>query len=336
MDSSTTTTPAPTDPPFGLIYGGFGAGKSVDLLRTFPDGLFLSEVGALLGAQSFLGYEPKHILVRTLKELTTLVTERLPKHNEELRKKGLPAITTIVADDFTYIVQSSFAEIEKIKAGTGTLGDSTHVQQFWGEVRSQVLDVRDALRRCGFICFVNCHESPGRVKSGQFVVGGPALSGNLASEWPGIFDLVYRAMRVPERAAESPWPTCYANYGPGHGEWVGKDRLSIVVPIGRNPFPAFAPMNLREILRAAGIVCGRALGLEWQEEMEAKMFEGMKSLGCTTRFDGPTESAALGQYAKQLVGAGKAQPHIRWSLDNVRDRCALARVRGTPLSEWGL
>jgi hypothetical protein len=279
------------------VYGPSGAGKTVDMLYSFPRGLFIAPPGALKPAYNVVGFVPAATEVSTIME----ATELLKKH----AKSG--EYDAIIADDFSLLAEQTVAVLEKKHSGF----------TLWGKVRDAVLEFRDTARHVGMHVVLTAHESAPKTTNGAFVRGGPKLPGKLPEDVPGVCDIVLRAAADPSRRG---WHGCY-RCTPDEVSWVTKDRHGVT--------PDRAPMNLAEILRLAGYTLRRAPGLEWQDEVVAGLAEAL--LGAT----GPgQDKALLAAWSQELQAAGHHDLHIRWTLRDALDRVALTRAKANVLGMY--
>lgn len=279
------------------VYGPSGAGKTADMLYSFPRGLFIAPPGALKPAYNVVGFVPASVEVGTIME----ATELLKKH----AKSG--EYDAIVADDFSLLAEQTVAQLEKKNSGF----------TLWGKVRDAVLEFRDTARHVGMHVILTAHESAPKTTNGAFIRGGPKLPGKLPEDVPGVCDIVLRAAADPTRRG---WHGCY-RCTVDDASWVTKDRHGVT--------PDRAPMNLGEIMRLAGYTLRRAPGLEWQDEVVAGLSEAL--MGAT----GPgQDKALLTAWSDQLRAAGHHDLHIRWALRDALDRVSLTRAKANVLGMY--
>jgi hypothetical protein len=173
---------------------------------SFPKALFLAAPGALNCIKSVCGYEPEQYTVSTISEATEVIEAVGDSEKYD----------TVVIDDFSFMAEQTFADLEARKFSGFRL---------WGKLRDETLAFRNKSRYCGVNVILNCWEQGSKTRdSGQFVKGGPMLSGRLPEQIPALCDIVLRA--VPEERRE-PWPAAYRCFlSP---QWVMKDRVEKMV-----------------------------------------------------------------------------------------------------------
>lgn len=277
------------DASFSAIYSPPKFGKTSDIIYAFPDALFIAAPGALNPAVSVVGIEQLRLVIdaETIQDVTSL----LIRYGKKVR--------AIVVDDFSVIADETIRRSEKKKNGW----------KFWANMRNLLLDLRGAARDAGCHIVFNCHERPaGTAKNGMTRRGGPKLPGQMPEDFPALADLVLRARYDPSRIG---WPYAYSA-GPDP-DWIVGDRYDVV----KNA----APMNLGEILRAAGYDIPRPKGLEWIEPGVEGLSAVLAPLGVVE------ERATVKAAAERLSTAQKDPRHIAWLLRDAVDRAALRRRR---------
>lgn len=275
------------------IYGPSGAGKTTDLLYSFPTGLFIAPPGAIKPAYHVVGFVPAHTEAKTIFDATKIIKEHA--------KKG--SYDSIVVDDFSLLADSTIGELEKKMSGF----------KLWGALRDAVLDFRDTARHVGMHVILTAHESTPRTINGVFVRGGPKLPGRLPEDVPTACDLVLRAAFDQTRRG---WHGCY-RCTIDDPSWVTKDRHGVT--------PDKAPMNVAEILRSAGYSIARAPGLDWQEELVEALASAMVA--------DPNAEAELVDEAIALAREKTENDlHVRWVVRDALDRAVLRRAKADILS----
>jgi hypothetical protein len=284
------------DPVLALTYGPSGIGKTTDTGLSFPNALFIAAPGALQSIRNVAGYSPLVENATTIPDVTKLITTI-----GSYKAKGSDTkIDSVVVDDFSYLAEQTFAQFEKKFNGF----------RLWGELRDAVIDFRNAARFAKVHIVVNCWEQPPKDKpGGARVKGGPMLSGNLPEQVPAMFDMVLRCGLDPMR---KPWPGIYqcvadANY-------VMKDRLNVAT--AAHP----APMNMAELIRAAGYDVSRHPDLAWQEDVVSKVSAQMIQDGAAK--DKETANAVYADLVKNAVNP----LHARWTLRDAMDRSVISRA----------
>lgn len=286
-----------TPEPFVILsYGVAGIGKTVDQGYSFPTALFVAAPGALNSIKAVCGYIPSQTEVKNISEATALV--------KKVSDKG--SYKSIVFDDFSFISEMTFAELENKKL-TG--------YKLWGELRDQMLNFRDVSRYCGINVIMNAWESPSKIKNGVRVRGGPQLPSNLPESIPALCDMVLRAVQEPAR---KPWPAAYlCSNDPGY---VMKDRFHIASMV--NP----APMNLAELIRASGRKVERLPHLGWQEEMVEKISTELSGVPAT-------DAPKVKDYFKKVREAGAVPEVAIWTLRDAIDRAVIREQRKANLEK---
>jgi len=283
------------DPVLSLSYGPSGIGKTTDTGLSFPNALFIAAPGALQSIRNVAGYEPLVENASTLLDVTKLVSKV-----GEYRAKGADVkIDAVVVDDFSYLAEQTFASLEKKFNGF----------RLWGELRDAVLDFRNAARFAKVHVVVNCWEQAPKDKpGGGRVKGGPMLSGNLPEQVPAMFDMVLRCGLDPMR---KPWPGIYQCVADPN--YVMKDRLNIAS--AAHP----APMNMAELIRAAGYEVSRRADAAWQEEMVEKVSRAILESGPARE-----KEVVNSTYADLIKHV--SVPMARWTLRDAMDRAVIRRA----------
>jgi hypothetical protein len=283
------------DPVLALSYGPSGAGKTTDTGLSFPNALFIAAPGALQSVRNVGGYEPLVESATTIPDVTKLITTI-----GQYKAKGADTkIDAVVVDDFSYLAEQTFAQLEKKFNGF----------RLWGELRDAVIDFRNAARFAKVHIVMNAWEQPPKDKiGGGRVKGGPMLSGNLPEQVPAMFDMVLRCGLDPMR---KPWPGIYQCVADPN--YIMKDRLNIASAC--HP----APMNMAELIRAAGYTVSRLPSLSWQEEIVEKLANQMTA-------EGPARDKDIANAAYSDLVKHVSPPHARWTLRDALDRTVIRRA----------
>ena len=285
------------EPVLALSYGPSGIGKTTDTGLSFPNALFIAAPGALQSIRNVAGYEPLVEHAVTIPDVTKLINTI-----GSYKAKGSDTkIDGVVVDDFSYLAEQTFAQLEKKFNGF----------RLWGELRDAIIDFRNASRFAKVHIIVNCWEQAPKDKpGGARVKGGPMLSGNLPEQVPAMFDMVLRCGLDPMR---KPWPGIYQCVADPN--YTMKDRLNIATLC--HP----APMNMAELIRAADYPVSRHPDLHWQEEIVEKVAQQMFAEGAARDKD-----IANGVYA-DLIKNGVKPAHARWTMRDALDRTVIRRAK---------
>jgi hypothetical protein len=283
------------DPVLSLSYGPSGIGKTTDTGLSFPNALFIAAPGALQSIRNVAGYSPLVENAYTIPDVTKFITAI-----GQYKAKGSDTkIDAVVVDDFSYLAEQTFASLEKKFNGF----------RLWGELRDAVLDFRNAARFAKVHIIVNCWEQAPKDKAGGGrVKGGPMLSGNLPEQVPAMFDMVLRCGQDPMR---KPWQGIYqCTLDPNY---IMKDRLNVAA--AAHP----APMNMAELIRAAGYVISRHPDMAWQEEMVETVAVSMLQAG-------PTQDKDIANKVYGDLVRHATVPQARWTLRDAMDRAVIRRA----------
>ena len=227
-------------PPFVMVYGFSGVGKTVDYGFALPKATVVATKGATKSIISTCGYVPNEIQLNSVSEATDLLHQII--NSKESTKQ-------LVIDDFSYLVQSSLEKHEEKYKGW----------EIYGKLREEIFKFRRVAREGGVLVALNCWlQAPKERDDGTRLRGGPKLPSDYTESIPAMCDLVLRA--APYKPYK-PHPYCY--YAHSSVEWTGKDRDSGT--------PSPSPMNVGEILRLNGYHLPRLY--DWQEEKVEEISE---------------------------------------------------------------
>ncbi len=289
------------------IYGPSGTGKTTDTLFTFPRGFFIATPAALKPSANVVGWEipPQAIFEAPTVAAATVKIGEVGKLRD---RHGEPFYDAVVADDFTFLAEQSISALERKLSG----------YKLWGALRDEVLAFRDATRRAGLHVVTIAHETGPRTYAGAFIRGGPRLPGRLPEDFPAACDLVLRAAADPNRVG---WAVCY-RCTERDPSYVSKDRHGVT--------PDQSPLNLGEILRAAGYRLRRAPGLDWIDAIAETI--------ALSLLERPGEEQRILQNAANHVRTNITQnlKHVRWALRDGRDRALLRAAMRNPLAAYGV
>ena len=276
------------EPALVCTYGPSGSGKTTELGYSFPNGVFIAGRGALQSVLSVCGHMPRRVEANTIDDATRFLLK--------LKKKD--GVDAVVVDDFSFLAEQTFAVYDKRFTGW----------KMWGALRDSTIAFRNAARMADCHVVVNCWEQPPKLKAdGHRIKGGPMLSGKLPEQVPAMCDVVLRCAFEPAR---KPWSGVYrCHYS---ADYVMKDRFDIASRV--DP----APMNLAELLRAAGYTISRHPDLGWQEDV----VEGLAEKLAVSEVVATDANAAYSILLKQGVSA----PAARWSVRDALDRAIIRRA----------
>lgn len=271
-----------------LTYGSSGIGKSTDMGYAFPTGLFAAAPGALKSVASVCGYMPATVEIKTIEEATALIHKVKGKYQ------------TLVIDDFSFLAEQTFAGLEKKHKNF----------KLWGALRDVTLEFRDTARYAGMNVALNCWEQGAKTndKGEMTMRGGPMLSGKLPEQIPALCDMTLRGVHDKKR---KPWPASYqCQLDSG---WVLKDRYDIVTILQS------CPMNIGEVLRAAGVSLERHPDIKDQDEVVDGLSVVLEEL------QGKDLWLAANEIYQKLVGSSMSPQAARWTLRDAMDRAEIRK-----------
>ena len=277
--------------PLCMIYGDSGLGKTVDCGYSFPNALFIAAPNALSSIESVCGYKPAQVDAVDITDATAKI--------EAYLKQG-GNYDAIVVDDLSFLHEQELQKWEKKNRSNAFFK--------FQKANEAMLNFRNVARYAGLAVIVNCWQRHPSSSGGSFKKGGPQLTGKLGESVPNMFDLVLRAGIEPTR---KPWTGIYQCTNDPN--WVMKDRFNVAIAMKQ------APMNLAEILRAAGHQISRLKGLEWQEEVVEQIATQLLSTE-----SGDTYKVANEWYA-QLLGKEIDHRIATWTVRDALDRTVIKR-----------
>lgn len=303
---------------FILVYGPPGIGKTVDCGYSFPTAAWLVGEGSLKSVESVCGYNP--YALRFGKVPNVYVPTTLPEATQLIR--ALPH-DIIVTDDFSWLAELSMNALER-----RFKGNSNKYAKFDAS-RDEIMEFRDAARASRKIVVLNAWETAPKYKDGSVppevvLRGGPKLQGDLPEKMPGLCDIVFRA-RVD--ALRKPWGACYESGL--SAEWVLKDRHNTIPVNGLGQTTVQYPMNLGEVLRAAGYRIPRHPEVApWQEDVvEATAQQFLANAGQLPTI-GKSVIASLRQ-------AGISDRWIQYTLRDALARMEIRKAQSNILGSFG-
>jgi hypothetical protein len=314
MTATPSAPPSPTHKPaFVLTYGPSKLGKTTDLLYSLPRSLFIGTPAAFKSSEGIVGF--------TLHQSQVVQATRVSDATALIKKLGGDFDAGVV-DDFSLLAETTLNLLEKKFSGF----------KLWAALNDEILEFRDTARACAKHVIVNCHENPPKQKNGMTIRGGPQLPSYLPERMPAQCDLVLRAFHEPSR--KGPWPVVY-RCTPTDPNYITGDRHGVT--------PDMAPLNIGEILRAAGFKLRRAPGLDWIENVVAacaeKFYEFTKlrvahaanpvALQQIEQMDRQFRIDAITRMREKFT---QNDLHIRWALRDSLDRATLRASRDNALA----
>jgi intein/homing endonuclease len=330
------------------------AHNTTDLIYSFPEAFFIAPPGALKPSVNVVGWDVPDAHRYDARSIPDAIRKL-----REVSSKPCPhcgcTFTACGVDDFSLLAELSFALLERVGPasesgklpaakspdGVQRTGSSLTGWQLWGGLADEVLDFRDTARRVGVHVSMNCHETAAKMVNGLTQRGGPKLPGRLPESLPAGCDLVLRATgtgAVVGAAGKLGWTGVY-RCNPNDPGFVSGDRHGVT--------PDMSPMNIAEILRAAGYTIPRPKALAWMDEAVAFLAASWMKADPTQDSVTMKDAAAwlmprmktLDMYQPFLSdaeGLRKVGLHVRWVLRDAYDRVILARARANPLAIFGL
>lgn len=289
------------DPSFSVLYGDLKFGKTCAAIAAFGDHAnYVAAPGALESAESVLGIDvPPRIDLETFRDIR--VYDKFP----------VGKIARVV-DDASLIADRTVNAL----AAKGMQGFD-----LWSAVFKHAILLRDDLRRNGQHVVFTCHAVAAEVKNGVRLKGGPAFPGQTRTKLPAAADLLLRAESRP--GAGFGWPVVF-RAGP-HDDWLQGSRYDT---------PDMAPMNLGEILRAAGFQLPRVKGLEWQETIANGLANTLLGGRLVDREQTKEALQRARDYA--IVKFSKNEKHVMWAVRDGYDRAILKMAeRAQHTGLWG-
>lgn len=300
----------PRDPVFAISYGQSKVGKTTDNCFSFPNAFYIAQPGALNPSLGVCGFEIPKNRIYDAKDIEDA--------RDKIRMlRADVSVREIVVDDFTFLAEKTQRKFEA-PMSEGGLGLSGFT--LWGAIYRKVLEFRDEARHAGKHLILNSHEKLPNLPMRR---GGPSLPGKLPEAMPAACDLVVRAMMLSPLDAKGRlgWPGVY-RCAPWDTTWITGDRNNVAIDN--------APMNMAELLRAAGYQISRLPGCEWMEQVVASM------AGDLLGGDPKNDKSIAQQYAQFLSQNKVPAAHMLWVIRDALDRAAIRRAHVNPLRALGL
>jgi len=289
---------------FGVTYARPKVGKTVAMLKAFPDGLFVAPRGSLLSS-SYLGWDPT-VLETGAKVGVKQIIEVIKK-----KSKDYPAI---IIDDFSLIADAELAECKRTNQGWSA----------FDVFNRRIYELRDAARNADCHVFLTMHEQPPREvkKPGQtrWIPGGPLIGGwQLPEKLPAMCDFVARV--VYDEDALGPWKFMYQT-GPDP-EYITGDRLCVM--------PEQFPLNIREVLLAGGYHVPRPEKLAWMDDEVESLSQ---ELSGELAKEHPNIKPIIAGRSADLVKSVTDERHIRWVVSDALARAQLRQHQSNLLNDF--
>jgi len=283
-----------SEPPFIIVYGDSGTGKTTDAILSFPDAQFLALPGAMKSARSV-----GHILI-DIKPCQDL--DQAVEHARAAKKSRK---TKIVVDDLSLL-----AENQKSK-----LSDKYKGWDLWGAVQDSIVKFKTVCLDLGMLVLCNAHRTPPETdKDSNYLHGGPSMPTRALVR--SIPHVAHTVLRVGLEDGRKPWPGVYHGLA-GNPMWFQKDRHHV--------FGEISPMNLREGLLLAGFELARHPELGWQDGIADKV--------CARLHAGESFPEVFALFMKGLTDKGRHPKHVRWALRDGRDRFEFQKQQHAALYE---
>jgi hypothetical protein len=277
------------------------------MLRAFPDATYLAPNDGCVLPATWLDWTPKVAIIPPAAGLLGLA--------QAIHKVG-NRDRVVVVDDFSVMVRARFRELKKM---------SNTVWHATDQLALEVLDhVLPAAKNASAHVFMTAHEqAPREIKKEnqatvRYIKGCPMLAGwQLPDEFPGLVDFIARVVDTRETSG---WPYAYQT-GPDP-EYVTGDRLSIA--------PPQFPMNLRELMLAAGYDLPRPKVLDWMDPVIEKLSDVLVA----AEENDDDKEEVLNKVLPKLLDKTKNERHIRWVIADSFDRAVLKQHQKTLLSKF--
>ena len=289
---------------FAIIYGRPKSGKTVAMASAFPDGKVITPAGGALSG-SHLG-----VTLDTMEVASGVGVQQIADFIQA-ESTNYPAI---IIDDFSLIADAEVARCQKAHSGFAA----------FDEFNRRITAFRDVCREAQCHVFIIMHEqAPREVKkpgSTRFIHGGPLIAGwQMGEKLPAMVDLVVRVVHDDE--APGQWPFVL-EAGPD-ADYITGDRLGVM--------PDRFPMNIREVMLAAGYDIPRPEALAW---MEPKVEAASKALVKEMSKGDPEVRPILAKVAKSLSSKVEDHRHIRWVLNDALHRAQLRLHKRNLLTDF--
>ena len=296
---------------FGIIYAAPKKGKTLGMIKSFPnDALYIGPVGGTSCAE-YIGYEPETWVVSPDTRVAKLV-EVINRASASGKFKA------IIVDDFSLIADSELHHIQSVPKNAGF--------KAFDVLNKTMYKLRDAARNAKCHVFLLMHETAPREVSRDnhvvFIPGHPSITGwKLPEKIPAMADFVVRIKHDPY--ALSQWPYVYQSATTP--EFITGSRFAMM--------PDYSPTNIREVMLATGYDLPRPKGMEWMDELADTVADSL------TEYGGKDKRAVKKWLVKNgpemaLAYEGKDPRHIRWAVSDGIDRAVIRRHKTNLLDDF--
>lgn len=309
------TQPIGKQPVSIMTFGPIKTGKTVDIGYSFPDAICVARPDALLSIESVCGFRPNRVTIPRFSDLITFMWGLV----QHIQRTGV-AVPALYVDDFSIYVQEELSALTAEQKASND--EKLKKNNYWrfdqvGTLMQGFYAAYQALLELGCFVVANAHEAEERfTDQGKHINGGAKFPGQLQDTAPGYFSVL---LRVAKSDRPRPmWAFAYDN-DPNMAGFLTGDRLNVCYPD--------APMNLGELLRAAGYDIPRAQGMEWAEavvETIAKAYLQFPRIeaGKPDAAEKP-RLATLESFYNQLTQQGVLPHQTDWIMRDGWDRASI-------------
>jgi hypothetical protein len=279
-----------------VTYAAPKMGKTSDMLFSFPKAVFLVPNRACLApSRKLCGYEPERKgvcpnLDSLLAKVKSLATDA--------------SVTTVVVDDISLMADQSIRDWD---GGANSFAK-------WNKLRDTMAEIFDIARAAPWHLAIDTHETGPKDYDGATAKGGPKMASVTAGQdIAKSASLVLRAV-TDTTATALPWPKVYL-CDHEDADWIMGDRSHVA--------PKISPMNLGELLRAAGYEIPRQY--DWQEELVEKGAALVGRIG---------QEEAFAKVVEAVTKKGGSGLAARWTLRDIYARVWFRDAAADPLAGY--
>ena len=284
----------------GTVYGEAKTGKTLSMLKAFPEALFIGLPGAMMCA-NYLGWEPKVLEVKGTQGF---------KHVAETVKK-VDGKFPIVIDDFSLIADVTLANCQRMADGFKAF--DLFNQRTYALIRA----CRESKSHVFFTCHVQAPREVKKDNNVRYIPGTPLIPGwQMPAKFPAMLDF---CARVVHDDSGPGWPHVLSTGPDPH--YIQGDRLA--------GLPAKFPMNLREAMLVAGFDLPRPSSLAWMDEVVESTSQLLLAEAGAKR---PAYKKILTEVAATL--GDRAPRHVRWALADAMDRMVLRKHQSNIVADF--